>query len=115
MNKLQLQISRFESSKQKFILSCDKIRPKKIISLSSLQRVLQINSKTTLLNDIVLTFKIKGSNQNISIRYIKESVSIAPYFEICTSTSRDVYISICALNTKELMYKINHVYKLTKN
>lgn len=114
MNKIDLHTTRFESSLQKFILSCDKIKRKQNISLSSLQRVLQINAKTTSLNDILLTFSIKGSKENISIRYIKEPAFSSHYFEIKVSSKPKQLLYISALNTKELMYKINHVYKLTQ-
>ncbi|MDI5888730.1 hypothetical protein [Flavobacterium yafengii] len=102
------------STYAKYIISCDKIKNQDDVNLASLQRVLQLNCKTTLLKGIVLMFKLKHSNVSVQIIHIPKNSLYNHYFKIKVSSLPTLEMSICAQNTKELMYKINHVYKFIK-
>lgn len=97
----------------KFIINCDKIKNSPVVSLKSLQRVLQLNCKTSLLNNKILFFRLKGSEFGIRITYNINPIFPAHYFSVYSSAFPKFIFEISAITTKELMYKINHVYKLT--
>ncbi|MNY16851.1 hypothetical protein D3C86_1501400 [compost metagenome] len=70
--------------------------------------------KTTLLGDSVLTFRIKKiKNQSVKIIQLAESFADGVYyFDISSSKFPNVELKISAVNSRELMSKINYSYNL---
>jgi hypothetical protein len=98
----------------KYLISCEKIRNQSDVNLTSLQRVLQLNGKTTLLNGKVLTFCLRLGEIRIKITHTPKNALNTHYFLINVSNKPNLNLEVSAENTKQLMYKINHVYKLLK-
>lgn len=114
MKNLDLKIKNFAKSHAKYLISCDKIKNRDVVNLASLQRILQINAKTTLLNNTILCYSLKHSTVSISITHIPKNLLYNHYFDIKVNHLPELNLKICASNIKELMYKINYVYNLTK-
>lgn len=96
-----------------YLSSCDKIKNSKNFSLKSLQRVLRPTCKTVLLNDAVLTFKLKYTKLGVSITLSPEVINNdTRYLIVRSSKNPSVEYLLSALTIKELMKKINLTYKL---
>lgn len=96
--------------------ACDKLKRAKVLNLKTLQRVLSPYAKTTLLNNTILTYKLKNNNVNVCITLLSPvEHQTTNYFNIRLSTLPSLEISLSADNLKDLMHKINHSYKFLKN
>lgn len=96
-----------------YLLACDKIRNHPKISLSQLQRTLRPFCKTVLSNDIHLYIRMKGTEKSISIQLLPPYVfQKCHYFKIVSSNYQSFDIQFSAINTFDLMRKINHKFQL---
>jgi hypothetical protein len=111
MKKIEILEKKKLLNFQKYLNTCDKIKNQEKISLSTLQRVLRASSKTTLLNDVILTYRLKQTSVSVSITWIPKTEIFPHYFIVKLSDKPNLNIQLSALNLKELMYKINHSYK----
>lgn len=99
---------------QKYLNSCEKLKNHKEVKFTTLQRLLQPTCKTTLLNNTILTYRLKSTKENVQITHIPKTPLTVHYFLIKQTKKPNVNMLLSAETTKELMYKINHVYKLLK-
>ena len=80
-------------------------------SLSTLQRTIRPFCKTTLLNNAILSFRLKGLDKSVSIMVVEKEYD-AYYFKIKSNEKRSFEYTISCLSIRELIYKINHKYDL---
>lgn len=105
---------------EKFLEKCNSLRNLYPINLRTIQRICYPFSKTQSLGKDPLkpngiTFRLKNSKRTISIRHCKEKfLHEVSYFQISWTDCNGKELHISANSCKEIMYKINHVYKLTK-
>lgn len=114
MKNLAPKVSQIAIYYEKYLNSCEKLKNHKELKFSTLQRLLQPTCKTTLLNDTILTYRLKSTTENVQITHIPKTTLTVHYFLIKQTKKPHVDMLLSAETTKELMYKINHVYKLLK-
>lgn len=96
-----------------YLLACDKIRNHPKISLAQLQRTLRPFCKTVLSNDVHLYIRMKGTEKSLSIQLLPLYVfQKCHYFKIVSSSYQSFDIQFSAINTFDLMQKINHKFEL---
>lgn len=112
MLKKDSKTNKILSNYKKYLYQCDKIRySEKPPNLSTLQRTIRPFCRTTLLNNSILSFHLKGLNTTVSIMVIAKEYD-AYYFLIKSNEKRSFEYTISCLSIKELMYKINYKYNL---
>jgi hypothetical protein len=116
MTTAQIKAQKTAQTYEAYLSSCDKIKNSKNFSLKTLQRVLRPTCKTLLLNDSVLTFKLKNSKTGVSVILSPEIINLGTrYLTVRTSKNSSLEYLLSATTVKELMLKINYTYKLLAN
>lgn len=116
MTNAQIKAQKTAQIYQAYLSSCDKIKNSKKFSLKTLQRVLRPTCKTLLLNDAVLTYRLKNSKTGVSIILSPEIINAGTrYLTVKTSKNSSVEYLLSAQTIKELMLKINYSHKLLAN
>jgi hypothetical protein len=116
MTKKNLEIrKKILSNYALMLVDCDKMKHHPEINLKQLQRTLRPFCKTVLSDGLHLHLRLKETEVSISIQLIRPySFQQAHYFRIVSSNYRLTSIELSALNTRELMHKINHKFELLK-
>lgn len=113
MTNAQIKAKKFAENYSLYLLSCSKIKNSNKFSLKTLQRVLRPSCKTILLNNSILSFKLKQSKTGVSIILSNESFNTGIYYlTVKSSKNPSIEYMLSASNIKELMFKINNYYQL---
>jgi hypothetical protein len=120
MTKKELKMHNELLNYHKFVIKCDLLRNLSPINLRTIQRLAYPHGKTQSMgvnsdSPTRISFRLKNSKRTISIAKLPDNyVKGVYFFEIgWTDCSYDKLV-ISAVSCKEIMHKINHVYKLTK-
>lgn len=114
MNKIKAQKkSIIFSNYSQFVIACDNLRKIENLPLPTIQRSVSPYCKTSLLGNS-LSLKIKGFPFFIAVRLLPNDDNFSiNYYRTILDNNDEKFIDISASNLNELMYKINHIYKLT--
>lgn len=97
---------------QKFVLKCNNLSESDKPTFKTIQKHIQPFCKTTLLNNMIMTIRLKGTEKRIKITKTYECYVLGVYYYNVTKTDSNFELQISATNLKELFSKINNTYNL---